>query len=209
MGGKRLGEPLFAWDGLTKLFLLAFVCIFGIIYHIMTEDLINLGKQLVVPFFVAILTAVITRVRDRRLESAKILAEAGCLLFARSELPYRIMRRVEDGSEDIIIKNHIHDIQEKLEYHRFLIKSRSKWLGEKFDACLDKIVKQTGCAMSYAWSVKGIPSGDLPTKYRQEIDDKEIRLCLNEFSSDIYAFMRPWRRWLIMLLEKVQKWCRG
>jgi hypothetical protein len=162
---------------------------------------------IIVGFITAILaggliTSVVGYYGNQRARRRKIIAEAVKVAFERVEILYKIRRRTNNPdllpSDELAIRNEMHDIQSKTDYFITIISSESAWLGVKYQNLISEIKRQTEPLLQEAW--ERVPQG-IGVKLKQD-KHPNLSKVQNSFILDSQRYFNPMRRlWFASLFR--------
>jgi len=123
--------------------------------------------SVIVPLITGSLAAaVISYVQSDNFRRKRLVASAYRVALDRAEAVYWIRRRTKNKEllpqDEIIIRDKLHQVQERTEYYKGLLSIEAKWLGESYATFVDAVTKQTGPLLKAAWQEKPVgPGGEL------------------------------------------------
>jgi hypothetical protein len=138
----------------------------------------------------SVLVAYIKNSQLNRRKHKELVAEASKSVLKRVEMYYRIRRRTKDPADIISIRNTFHGIQEENEYFKTLLKSESKWHGNRYEMYINAIQKLTGDHIRQAWIQKPFgPDAEIKSNHRP--DHQKIDLLSAQFALDCRRVINP------------------
>lgn len=141
----------------------------------------------------SVLVAFIKNSQLNRRKHKELVAEASKSVYKRVEMYYRIRRRTKDPADIISIRNVFHGIQEENEYYKTLLKSESKWHGNRYELYINAIQNLTGDQIRLAWLQKPFgPNAEI--KSNQRPDHQMIDLLSAQFAVDCRRVVNPLSR---------------
>jgi len=139
--------------------------------------------------------------RDRR---RTLYSEAYRVALEWCEGIYRIRRRPQDGSGDVDLVRHFHDMQERIAYYEGWLAMESPVLGRAYKRFLREVMNEARALIQQAWSRPGCP----PTQQTSP-DDKGPALndVKERFLLDVREHLSGWP-WVRGRLKKRERKAR-
>jgi len=136
--------------------------------------------------------------RDRR---RTLYSEAYRVALEWCEGIYRIRRRPQDGSGDVDLVHHFHDMQERIAYYEGWLAMESPVLGRAYKRFLCEVMDEARPLIQEAWSRPGCP----PTRQTSP-DDKGPALndVKERFLLDMREHLSSWP-WVRRRLKKRER----
>jgi hypothetical protein len=134
------------------------------------------------------LAAYFSSKRDRR---RQLYGEAVRAAMAWQELLYRVRRRAEDESRELV--HRFHEAQDQLTYFQAWMASDSKYMSRSYDRLVKDVKAETIGLIREAWQapVRAIPGDAQPGDRHPDLDAARQR-----FMTDVRSHLSPlpWRR---------------
>lgn len=139
----------------------------------------------------SVLAAVASNWQESRLKRKAIVADAIQSALKRVEMYYRVRRRSPDKSDDTVLRDRFHAIQEENDHQTALLDMESPWAGFAYRSFLDALKKELGPHMANAWRQDGGgPNIQLKSEDRPNVD-KYVQLFSKDARRLFNPFMRP------------------
>ena len=139
--------------------------------------------------------AIIANLGKTRLEQKKLLAGATRSALKRVEMYYRVRRRTNEPSDEILLRDMFHAIQEENDYYSSLLYTEAPWLGTEYDKFITALKRETTTLIQQAWNDTPIgPSGAL-----SNILHPEVNKYREQFAKDSKRFFNPVMRALMRI----------
>lgn len=119
-----------------------------------------------------LLGAFATNWQAARQKRKEMVAGATKSALRRVEMYYRVRRRRADKSDDIVLRDMFHDIQEENDYYIALLEMESPWLGDAYRRFLTALKLELQPFMTSAWkpAESGGPDVQLLTESKPDVD---------------------------------------
>jgi hypothetical protein len=140
---------------------------------------------------VALLSGLIAYLASKRERRRVLYSEAVQAILGWREMLYRVRRRSDDQTRDLI--SAFHDLQEKLSYHEAWIGSESKYMSRSYARLTHAVKSQTESLIRSAWkeSTRDAPGDALPTD-----GHPDVTASVDAFLKDVRSHLSPffWRK---------------
>ncbi len=149
--------------------------------------------------------ALISYYKSTRLHKKEIVAKATETAIARVEILYKVLRRTKDksllASDELAIRNEMHEIQKKTDFYLSILKSESAWLGASYEKLIEGIKKETEPKLQEGWKQKPKGVGVQLKGYSHPV----IKPLRDSFTKDVQRFFNPIKRLFFASLYRFSK----
>lgn len=151
--------------------------------------------------------SIIAYFQANRFRRKQIVADAFETALARVEVLYKVRRRTTNkallSSDEISIRDELHNIQLKTDYYIGILYSESIWLGASYEKFVLSIKTATEVLFREAWaeSPKGV-GVDL-----KKSEHPQIAEARNRFIKDFQRYFNPFKRCFFSAIYRLSKWC--
>lgn len=145
--------------------------------------------------------AVIANLGKTRLEQKKLIAGATRSALKREEMYYRVRRRTTEASDEVILRDMFHAVQEENSYYSSLLYAEAPWLGTEYDKFITAIKRETTPLIQQAWNEESIgPGGSLSSAQKPDVEKYR-----QQFAKDSKRFFNPFMRIFMRLRFMLRK----
>jgi hypothetical protein len=140
---------------------------------------------------VALLSALAAYLAAKRDSRRSLYSEAVQVIVSWKEMLYRVRRRSDDQTRDLI--NSFHGLQDKLAYYQAWISGESKYMSRSYARLVQGVKGETEALIAKAWQE---PGRSTPGEGPDDQHHPDISRLVDAFAMDLRSHLSPlpWRK---------------